>query len=117
MRYIWGCIGLLAVTLGLIGIILPLLPTVPFLLLAAFCFSRSSERLHAWIIEHPKLGPPIQDWQNNGAINPSAKRLATLSILAVFGLSVVLGLSAKILTIQAITLCCVLVFIWTRPNR
>ncbi|MGH1464040.1 MAG: YbaN family protein [Cognatishimia sp.] len=116
MQYIWLLLGLLALAFGLIGVVLPLLPTVPFLLLAAFFFARSSERLHNWMLQHPQLGPPITDWQERGAINPKAKRLATLSIMIVFGISLVFGLAFKILLIQAVTLGCVLLFIWSRPN-
>lgn len=116
MRYIWATIGLFAVALGLLGVLLPLLPTVPFLLLAAFCFARSSERLHTWMLNHPRLGPPIQDWQTSGAISRAAKKMATLSCAAVFGLSLVLGLKPLILIIQALTLSCVMLFIWTRPD-
>lgn len=116
MRYIWMIFGLTSMALGALGILLPLLPTVPFLLLAAFCFARSSERLHSWMLEHPTLGPPIHDWNENGAISLKAKRLATLSVVLVFGLSLALGLRPMILIIQAITLSCVMLFIWTRPN-
>ncbi|MDV4144654.1 MULTISPECIES: YbaN family protein [Shimia] len=116
MRFLWAALGILCLLLGLVGVVLPLLPTVPFLLLAAFLFARSSERLHNWLLSHPKLGPPIEDWQSRGAINPSAKRLATVSIVAVFALSLALGLRPLILGIQAVTLSCVLIFIWTRPS-
>lgn len=116
MRVIWAGLGLLCIALAMIGVVLPLLPTVPFLLLAAFFFARSSERLHNWLLSHPKLGSPIEDWQSRGAINPNAKRFATLSIVAVFGLSLALGLKSTVLVIQALVLSCVLVFIWTRPN-
>ena len=116
MRYLWATLGLICVGLGLIGILLPLLPTVPFMLLAAFFFSKSSERLHHWLIGHPTLGPPIIEWQTSGAINPRVKRIATVSIAAVFLLSVVLGLRPLILGIQAGVLILVLIFIWSRPN-
>ena len=116
MRVIWAALGILCVGIGLLGVVLPLLPTVPFMLLAAFFFARSSERLHVWLITHPTFGRPIQDWQENGAINARAKKLATLSIGAVFLMSVVLSLPLHILAIQAAVLCCVLLFIWTRPN-
>ena len=92
MRYLWAALGILCLILGMVGVVLPLLPTVPFLILAAFLFARSSDRLHNWLLSHPRLGPPIEDWQSRGAINPSAKRLATVSIIAVFGMSLVLGL-------------------------
>lgn len=116
MRVIWGLLGLISVGLGLIGIFLPLIPTVPFMLLAAFFFARSSERLHAWLIEHPTFGPSILDWQERGAISPKAKRIATLSIIAVFSISLIMGLRPTILVIQAVTLGAVLTFIWSRPN-
>lgn len=116
MRIIWASLGLLCIALGLIGVVLPLLPTVPFLLLAAFFFARSSERLHNWLLTHPKFGPFINDWNSSGAINPRAKRLATLSAGVVIGLSLALGMSSFIVIIQSITLGCVMLFIWTRPN-
>lgn len=116
MRFLWASLGLVSVGLGLIGIFLPLLPTVPFMILAAFLFARSSERLHNWILAHPTFGPSIVDWQERGAINPRAKRLSTASIAAVFCISLILGLSWKILALQALALACVLVFIWSRPS-
>jgi len=116
MRLLWASLGLISVFLGAIGIFLPLLPTVPFMLLAAFCFARSSERLHNWLISHPAFGPPILNWQTRGAISLKGKRLATLSIVFVFAISLFSGLGVSILAIQAFVLCCVLLFLWTRPN-
>ncbi|MEQ9692795.1 YbaN family protein [Shimia sp. SDUM112013] len=116
MRYLWALLGLLSLALGAIGIVLPLLPTVPFLLLAAFFFARSSERLHYWLLSHPTFGPPIEDWQTRGAISLAAKRLATVSIAIVFSISLAMGLRPALLAIQAVTLSCVMLFIWTRPN-
>lgn len=116
MRYLWLICGLLSVAAAMIGVFLPLLPTVPFLLLATFCFARSSERLHSWLVTHPSFGPSIEDWNARGAIRPTAKRLATVSIFAVFALSWFMGLRALVLGIQAVTLGCVLLFIWTRPS-
>jgi len=116
MRVLWVILGLICVGLGAIGAILPLLPTVPFMLLAAFFFARSSERLHNWLITHPTFGPPILDWQTHGAIRRRVKWLASGSILAAFALSVVLGVRPNILTIQAGVLSLVSLFIWTRPE-
>ncbi len=116
MRALWIIFGLAALLLGTIGIVLPLLPTVPFLLLAAFCFAQGSERLHRWLITHPRLGPPILDWQENGAISRRAKVMATASVTLVFGTSLALGLAWKLIAIQALTLSCVMVFIWSRPE-
>lgn len=116
MRYIWALLGLLCVALGAIGIILPLLPTVPFMLLAAFFFARSSERLHYWLISHPTFGPPIVDWQERGAIRPRVKWIATVSIVVVYAISVLIGLKLWLLLLQAVVLSLVLLFIWSRPN-
>lgn len=116
MRWFWFALGLLSVALGVVGIVLPLLPTVPFMILAAFCFARSSERMHNWLMQHERFGPAIADWQTNGAISLTAKRYATLSIVVVFMISVVIGLRTQLLVIQAITLGCVLTFIWSRPS-
>ncbi len=117
IRAIWAGLGFVALSLGAIGIFTPFLPTVPFLLLAAFSFARSSERLHDWLLSHPTFGPPIRDWQRSGAISRRAKGLASGSILAGFGLSVILGLGWKALLAQALVLGCTSLFIWTRPDR
>ncbi len=99
------------------GAFLPLLPTVPFLLLSAYCFSRSSERLHVWLVNHPVFGPAIADWRERGAISLKAKRLATASVAMVMALSLVFGLRTEIMLLQAAILGCVLIFIWTRPHQ
>jgi uncharacterized membrane protein YbaN (DUF454 family) len=62
--------------LGMIGIVTPLLPTVPFLILAAWCFSRSSPRVEAWMLDHPRFGPSLRRWREHGAIPRRAKALA-----------------------------------------
>ncbi|MES0825543.1 YbaN family protein [Ruegeria sp. SCP11] len=116
MQFIWAALGLVCVGLAVVGIALPLLPTVPFLLLAAFFFARSSSRLHNWLITHQTFGPLIVDWQSSGAIRPAAKKAATISVAAVFGLSVLLALPSHVLIIQAVVLSSVMIFIWTRPN-
>lgn len=116
MRYLYAGLGALCVALAVIGVILPLLPTVPFLLLSSFFFARSSSRLHAWLLGHGTFGPMIVDWQESGAIRPGAKKAATVSVAAVFMISLILGLAGHILLIQAVTLSAVLIFIWSRPN-
>lgn len=87
-RLLYLCLGFASVALGAAGIVLPLLPTVPFMLLAAFFFARSSPRLEAWIVGHPRFGPHIRAWRERGAIAPAGKRAA----LAAFAFSAVLGL-------------------------
>lgn len=116
-RGLWLAGGLISLCLGVVGIVLPLLPTVPFLLLAAFCFARSSMRLHRWLLAHPRMGQPIRDWQELGAIGRRAKVLASSSIVAAFGVSVWIGLPGWILLVQGVILTGVTLFIWTRPEE
>ncbi|MBC7144364.1 MAG: YbaN family protein [Thioclava marina] len=116
MRVLWLILGMVSFAIGVIGIFLPLLPTVPLMLLAAFFFGKSSERLHQWLITHPRFGPSIQDWQERRAISKRAKIAASISIAAAFAISVVIGLKPMLLAIQAATLIAVSIFIWTRPN-
>jgi uncharacterized membrane protein YbaN (DUF454 family) len=70
-------LGSLFVLLAIAGIVLPLLPTTPFLLLAGYCFSKGSPQFHSWIINHRILGPPIKDWEEKGAIRLNYKLMAT----------------------------------------
>lgn len=115
MRYVWLICGAIALGLAIIGVVLPIMPTVPFLLLAAFCFSRSSPRLHDWLLSHPVYGPHITAWHESGAIKPRAKWLAALCIAGSLGLSAVLGVPNNIFIIQCVILTAVMIFIWSRP--
>jgi uncharacterized membrane protein YbaN (DUF454 family) len=76
LRWILIVCGWFSILAGVAGIFLPLLPTVPFLLLAAACFARSSECFHTWLLEHNHLGPLIRDYLNCGGIPVRAKRMA-----------------------------------------
>lgn len=116
MRALWLAMGGLFLGLGLLGVVLPVLPTTPFLLLAAGCFAKSSPRLHGWLLSHRLFGPPIRNWEENGAISRPAKRLAAGSMAAVFALSVVLGLSWKVLLAQGVLIAVGAGFVLTRPD-
>lgn len=116
MRMLWTVAGWLSFALGFVGAFLPLLPTVPFMLLAAYCFARGSERFHEWLITHPRFGPPILDWQERGTISRKSKIMAGIAIGITFGISVALALKPWILGLQAVILGCVCLFIFTRPT-
>lgn len=73
VRYALLALGWLSVALGIIGIFLPVMPTTPFLLLAAACFARSSRRFYLWLVLHPKLGPWIRDYLAGEGIPRKAK--------------------------------------------
>lgn len=115
-RSLWMLAGWISLIIGLIGIVLPLLPTTPFILLAAFCFQRGSERLHRWLTEHPRFGPLIEDWRTRGAIPRKAKRNASLALVAVLAISWLLAVAPHIIAMQAVVLTAVAAFNWTRPD-
>jgi uncharacterized protein len=75
-RHGFLALGSLLVVIGFIGVFLPVLPTTPFLILAAGCFARSSPRLENWLLTHPRFGPVLQSWREHGAIPRKAKLLA-----------------------------------------
>lgn len=75
-------LGYLMVALGFVGIFLPVLPTTPFLILAAACFTRSSPRLEAWLLGHPRFGSMLRDWRARGAIPRGTKMLSLGSMVA-----------------------------------
>lgn len=79
-----------ALLVGLVGMFLPLLPTVPFMLLAAFCFARGNPRVERWLVEHPRFGPPITAWREHGAISPAGKRAALIAL----AISAIVGIAA-----------------------
>ena len=86
-RHFYLVAGWASLGLGAIGAFLPLLPTVPFVILAAFCFARSSPRLENWLLTHPHFGHHIVAWREKGAISRKGKIAATVA----FGLSIVLA--------------------------
>ena len=69
-RPLFLTLGYVSLGLGIIGLLLPVLPTTPFILLAAFAFSKSSEKLHGWLLNHRLYGPLITNWQRHGVIRP-----------------------------------------------
>jgi len=79
--------GWLAVILGFLGIFLPVLPTTPFLLLAASCFAKSSERFHSWLLNSPLFGPIIRDWQEKRCIAPKVKCWSMVLVVVTFSIS------------------------------
>ena len=82
IRSAWFALGVTAVAIGAVGVAVPLLPTVPFLILAAYCFARSSTSLERWLVEHRRFGPHIRAWRTRGAIGRPAKRSAMVALAA-----------------------------------
>lgn len=79
-RWAWLCLAYVSLALGIIGIFLPVMPTSPFVIVAAFAAARSSKRMHFRLLRDKRFGRMIRDWYRHGAINRSAKWLATIAM-------------------------------------
>ncbi|MBB5015309.1 YbaN family protein [Rehaibacterium terrae] len=116
VRWLWLAAAWVALGLGAIGVLVPGLPTVPFILLASFCAARGSKRLHAWLLAHRTFGPMIRDWEAHGAVSRRAKRLA-LGMMALC--SLLMWLSPARLWMWATgtgIMAVVGVWLWRRPE-
>lgn len=98
--------GWIAVILATLGVVLPVLPTTPFLLLAAWCFSRSSPRFHHWLLYRSWFGGYIRHWQTHKGLPRKAKRRAVIVILLTFAVSLWL---VKLIYIRLLLLC---ILVW-----
>ena len=115
-RLTWLVVGLLALALGAIGIALPLLPTTPFILLAAFAFAQSSEKLHQWLLDHNVFGPLIDNWQQHGAISRRTKVVSVISMIAVLAISLAMAAPPVVIIAQLVVLGAAALFILSRPE-
>lgn len=93
-KWLLALAGILAVVLGLIGVFVPVLPTTPFLLLAAACFVRSSPRLYVWLIHHKWLGAHIRNYREHRAVSLPAKVTALVLLWGVIGATALLAVTA-----------------------
>lgn len=110
-------LGWISIFLGIIGIPLPILPTTPFILLAAYFFSKSSEKWHQWLLNNKRLGPMVRDWENDGVISYKAKILATVMMTLLFGYTLLfVQVPMAIKVIIVLIGIAVMVFIHTRPS-
>ncbi|UYM18719.1 YbaN family protein [Endozoicomonas euniceicola] len=92
--------GCLSLGLGILGIVVPLLPTTPLVLLSAWCFARSCDRLYNWLISHPRFGQVILNWQNHRGMQAKHKKKALLLTVASLVFSIALApMNLKILLV------------------
>lgn len=116
-RLLWRALALISVALGLIGAFLPVLPTVPFMLLAAWAAGRGWPEFERWLLAHPQWGPHIRQWREHGAVPRRAKLLAismmSLSALVIAFSPMAPALRGGVLLILLL----VAVWMWRRPER
>ncbi|KQW31666.1 hypothetical protein ASE36_05380 [Rhizobium sp. Root274] len=117
MRLLTLAAAWLLVAIGVVGVFLPLLPTTPFMILAAALFARSSPRFEQWLLDHPRYGQPLIDWRREGAISRKAK-IASVSLMSASYLIVWFVGPPQLwlkLLVGAILVACA-VFVLTRPG-
>lgn len=107
----YGCVGL-----GTAGLVVPLLPTTPFLLVAAWAAPKGSPRLARWLHAHPRLGPTLHAWREQRAVPRNAKRLALLLLAASWLVLWLGGTPLPVLALTALLFCGVATFLLTRPD-
>ena len=90
-RWLYVALGLLFVGVAALGVVLPVLPTTPFLIVASACFVRSSPRLNAWLLRSPLFGPMLRDWQQHRKVHRRVKHVAIVVLLLAVTLSAWLG--------------------------
>ncbi len=116
VRHLWIASGVACLALGVIGVALPLLPTVPFVILAAYCFSRGSQRVERWMLNHPRLGPIVKDWREHHAVPLRAKQLATV-MMAISCTGTYFFVPWKIALIPTALCGLVVIWLWQLPTR
>jgi uncharacterized membrane protein YbaN (DUF454 family) len=89
VRAAWLAAGFVSLGIGMAGVVMPVLPTTPFILLAAACFARSSDRFHDWLLNHRTFGPLVREWRQYRSIPHRTKLLAIAMMAATLTVSVV----------------------------
>ena len=115
-QLLWRLLAVVSLLLGLVGAFLPVLPTVPFVLLAAWAASRGWPELEAWLLRHPRFGPPIRDWRERGAVSRRAKRLAVTAMAASGLLLAVIPVHPGVRAAVWLVLLVTAAWLWRRPE-
>jgi len=116
-RYLIIFIGGLSILLGLLGIILPLLPTTPFFILALGCFARSSPYFHQKLLKAPYIGETLQDWEKHKKIDKKRKLQIYLAVLSSFLISILILRESPLLQLLLLLIMSILLFFIRRIDE
>jgi uncharacterized membrane protein YbaN (DUF454 family) len=118
-RWLLQALAGFCLLLAVIGLILPVMPTVPFLVVAAWAAARSSPRLHHWLLQHPRFGPYLRDWTEAGVVPRRAKWFSTVMMGgSAVSMPVFIPVAWWPLVIGAIAvMAAILVWLWRRPEQ
>jgi hypothetical protein len=112
----WRTLALVCVGLGLLGVVVPGLPTVPFLLLAAWAASRGWPALETWLLEHPRHGATVRQWRERGAVPRRAKWLSSGMMATSAAIMWIIGVPGWALALAVVTMTAVAAWMWRRPE-
>lgn len=116
VRYAWLALAYVALALGLVGLVLPAIPTAPFVIVAAWAATRGSRKLHRWLRAHKAFGPMVCAWEDHGAVPRRAKWIATASMaLGMVSLLVVFH-GHWFAFVGIATMVAIAVWLWMRPE-
>ncbi|MDV7654625.1 YbaN family protein [Acinetobacter baumannii] len=112
----WRTLVVIFITLGIIGAILPGMPTTVFLILAAWATSKGWPQMDAWLLNHPKYGPTLRDWRANGTVPRKAKWIATIMMTASGILMLFTSAPFWVKVFTDTTMLVVAIWLWLRPE-
>ena len=114
MRIVYYLLGFVFLSFGIIGIFLPILPTTPFVLLAAYCFSRSSERMHDWLLNNRLFGSAIAQWQVHRSMTARTKRYALILTIISFSITLIFFVERLYIRLLLLLIAMVLIILLIR---
>ena len=115
---LWRAVAVLGLTLGLLGVVLPVVPTVPFLILSAWAASKGWPAFEIWLLNHRLFGPPIVQWRERGAVPRRAKWFSTLMMAASgIGMQFFTGIPLSLRVAVPLVMLAVAIWLWLRPEE
>ena len=116
MRWLWQAVAVLSLLLAIVGTLLPIMPTVPFVLAAAWAASKSSPRLARWMESHPRLGPPIRAWRQGGVV-PRQVKWVTTATMTGGGVSAIVLVDPWWAAAVVAVMVAIAIWLWRRPEQ